>query len=856
MSDSDTQRPGNVLAGSQLYNNRYRVDMLLSVQSTRAVYRGFDLQQNKPVTILEMITLEHLRIQSALQNAHPLVELQHPSISTIQAAFFENNLFFLTFTIPGGQMLTNILKERHDPIPESTAFRWIMQILEMLIFLETQTPDWHFGDLSPESIFITSEDRAQMLGFEIPLGLFEPWEMAADLPTGAVAPEMFENICSAASDVYGVAVTLYYLLTNIEHRSDSSQHIALMRPDLSLKLTKVIEKGYAEDSNERWQDPARFYDELLKTLPKDRSAAAANAADTTVTLADLEEDSPTLVTNKDQMRAAIEAEAAKAALLAQTTTPTTAEPAEFNDETSQEAQTEVPEHQYTPEAKAQQPQEHTGEHIAEAGAAVGDAFLAGDILQREESHTEDAAEPVAEPEADSANDTQPIEAQDSDTVQSVAQDNNIEPESIAETGNENDIPDTDTETPAETESESLQQTDLVEEAEPLNQELHTSEEDDNIALEPEPSAGNAITETTMNTEQTEETAADEESQTVQENSGNDEIPPEEHSSGAGAYIAGGLLGAGAAALAAFALRDKQPAEHGHIINTPQDNSAAQDSGNLEEPDALDAATPEDTQDFAEAPSADADASLQEPVHDENGQMEPEDSDAFTHINQDDEFADEEEEPQNNLPADSEQKNQTNSQEEQPPDEWPQPQQQKQFPAETAVAAAGLSIAALPLTKAAAKPSESLWGKFRALLQGSQTAAISIATISLPKQMVAHRQYHILARVQSQPLDKTRNHPNFLAIEVDAAQDVFYMPAQRVAIRLPSDGGISEGSLMITAQRPTEGHKLDRIIFRITTPDGEVVHTGKNYVAECKIVDDESEVTDNSYVTLTHGLDLM
>ncbi len=886
MSDSDSQRPGNVIAGFQLYNNRYRVDMLLSVQSTRAVYRGYDLLQNKPVTILEMITLDQPRIQSALQNAHPLVELQHPSISTIQAAFFENNLFFLTFSISGGQMLTDILKERHDPIPESTAFRWIMQILEMLIFLETQTPDWHFGDLSPESIFITSEDRAQMLGFEIPLGLFEPWEMAADLPSGSVAPEMFDNICSAASDVYGVAVTLYYMLTNTEHSSDTTQHIAVKRPDLSLKLAKAIEKGYAEDPHERWQDPARFYDELLKTLPKDRTSTPENATESTVTLADLEEDSPTLVTNKEQMRAAIEAEAARAANEAQNTQTKPAEntnASALDEEASHEEQdiplTEHTEHvdesQPSPETEAetQQPPEQNAEHIAEAGAAIGAALFAADALHHDDSHNieEDTVAPQLETEthtADSADNAQTIEEPEisanepeplSDETEADEPETENSSENMLSASNE-----PEPENPEESASEAVYSPPLTDNSalqENTEEQLHP-EDTQNTSPEQDSTADSSESQAGEQTLSSEEAPNEDVSQPIQETASSDETSAEEHTyGGAGAYIAGGIIGAGAAAMAAFALRNQQTKEHGHIINTPPDNSefdesdepstAANVSDFNENTETAVAPNDENQEELAEI----AHASPQETTNTEHNLPEPETHEISSGSSQDDEFADEEE-PQIEPLSDAKPHDDTNAQEEAPENEWQLPQSQPQYSAEKTAAAAGLTIAALPLTKAAAKPHESIWGKFRALLQGSQTAAVSIATISLPKQMVASRQYHILARVQSQPLDKTRNHPNFLAIEVDAAQDVFYMPAQRVAIRLPADGGISEGSLVITAQRPSEGHKPDRVIFRITTPDGEVVHTGKNYVAECKVVDSEEEITDNSYITLTHGLDLM
>nr|MBF6592614.1 protein kinase [Ktedonobacterales bacterium] len=204
---------GHLPQGTVLYQGRFRIDLLLANAPQRAVYRAWDLTRDRAATILELATPSEEQANAALQRAAPLVQLDHPTITPFQVIFVEQNTVFIGMGLPGGQTLDRIMAERNAPIAPAAAVRWIVQAAEALEFLGRELPDWHLGDVSAAALLVTAEDRIQVLGFEMPLGLITPEAIAANLPPGLVAPELRQGQCDARADVYALAATLHLLLT-------------------------------------------------------------------------------------------------------------------------------------------------------------------------------------------------------------------------------------------------------------------------------------------------------------------------------------------------------------------------------------------------------------------------------------------------------------------------------------------------------------------------------------------------------------------------------------------------------------------------------------------------------------------
>lgn len=297
--------------GTVLYQGRFRIDLLLAHAPQRAVYRAWDLTRDRPATILELATSNAQLAGAALDHAAPLVQLEHPELTPFQVVFVEQNTVFIGLALAGGQTIDRIMAERSAPITPVAAVRWITQAAEALDFLARELPNWHLGDVSAAAMLVTAEDRVQLLSFELPLGMITPQDIAANLPVGMVAPELQAGCCDARSDVFGLAATLHLLLTRrvwLNGTSASEEALVEQRPDLARQLIATLARGLADDPAARWPDPATFAQALLAAMPGDRPAGDWWLVGDSP-LNDLEEP-PTLVTPRDQLRAAVAAEAA------------------------------------------------------------------------------------------------------------------------------------------------------------------------------------------------------------------------------------------------------------------------------------------------------------------------------------------------------------------------------------------------------------------------------------------------------------------------------------------------------------------------------------------------------------------
>lgn len=300
---------GNIPQGTLLYQGRYRIELLLARTPHRAIYRALNLARNRPATIVELAASDEQHVTTALERAAPLVQFDHHTLTSFQVVFVEDDTVYIGLAFAGGQTIEHIMLDRTVPIQAGAAVRWISQAAEMLEYFDQALPDWHLGDLSQGALFVTSEDHVQLLGFEIPLGLLTPAQVAGELPVGATAPEMRQGQCDARSDVYGLAATLHLLLTaQAWTGGDPAANTALdnAQPELPRPLVTVIRRALRVDPAERWADVPAFHGALLAAMAT-RETSAPQADEWWLPTAEqpLPDEPNTLITDRRELQNAI-----------------------------------------------------------------------------------------------------------------------------------------------------------------------------------------------------------------------------------------------------------------------------------------------------------------------------------------------------------------------------------------------------------------------------------------------------------------------------------------------------------------------------------------------------------------------
>lgn len=797
---------GQLAPGKVLYQGRFRIDLVLAIAPAHALYRAWDLIQQRAVTLIECSSPGYTQATKALERAAPLLEYEHPIISPIQVIFVEHATLFFVLAIGGGQTITQIMDGRSAPIVPAAAIRWIVQAADGVLFLTSHLPEWVMGDLSASSMLVTAEDRVVLLGFGIALGLVHPAAVAGALPQGAVAPELLHGYPTSLSDVYSLAATLHLLLTRRYWRPDDltiTESLAELRPDLPRSLVQAIMCGLADEPAERWPDVSAFREAIVNSLPGERAMSGAWAS--SLPIEPIDEESPTLVATREHLRAALAAEAVYHA------TQAGLAPGDviLDDELT---------------STAPRPVVHV--------PTDGDDVNAPPTSPREESATAEPG-PPAQPESAPT----PLAA-----IAPYLAPMEIEP-SASQPGQ------------APGEEWSLSFSDV----EPLLAAPEPEPTPSAIPLPPpifdEPP--HALSWGAFAPPAPPEIGAP---PPVVEAPATTVSPPAEDRQA----IPWWEVGAAAAGTAAIGFRtvhhgepvaedpppasppmpptqapeERAPAPHPAEIAPEQVNVGGTLADLFAEPGPANPLPPDPTTWEPQAPKSVADATTGDTRASDAWDERPYDLPVYPLL------VPTPAEPASALPPLPAEPPATIDRPT-PPAAPPQP------------IVAHISDGPIKSTRTPSRPLGVIVSRLRDMLHApSQAPAKATGTIVLPRQMFPRHVYSILVRIQRWAQnEQARLTGDALAIvEIECATDAFYLPVKKLALQLPAEGTLSEGTLTITALRPSSHGSPDRLIFTFRTGYGKMLHEDP-FVADVTILSTDHPTSGQPMLTLVHLLDL-
>ncbi len=273
--------------GALLQHGKYQVDEVLAVKGSSATYRATQCDLNQAVVIKTVVpeyVATDIGIGRFLSEARRLAELQHPHIVRVGDCFLEHSRLFLVTTFLPGQNLARKIAQGPVAVPE--ALRYIRQIAQAITLMHRN--GLLHRDIKPSNIMV-SEDRhsATLTDFNIarailttPIGQLAS-QMSDSMPIGAefIAPELAlsPRLWTAAADIYGLAATLYALVTckmpiawkqggRGQGNAPQEEQILSLMP----KLAQAISAGMATEMSDR---PSNVSD-WLALLPENDSPAA------------------------------------------------------------------------------------------------------------------------------------------------------------------------------------------------------------------------------------------------------------------------------------------------------------------------------------------------------------------------------------------------------------------------------------------------------------------------------------------------------------------------------------------------------------------------------------------------------
>jgi serine/threonine protein kinase len=253
------------LVGAVLQGGKYQIEQALGEGGFGVTYRAVRLPINQVVVIKTVNAVNWADLdpdeqqQQFQQEARRLAQCQHPNIVTVTDFFIEQGLPYLVMDYIPGKPLSDIAVPGR-PLPEATALYYSQQIGDALQVVHRQ--GLLHRDVKPQNIMIHDLTGEAIL---IDFGIARELQSGRTQTHTSIVSDGYAPIeqylpkarRSEATDVYGLAATLYTLVTGeIPVASVLRSHQPLISPrqivpHLSLRTEQAILQGMAMELADR-----------------------------------------------------------------------------------------------------------------------------------------------------------------------------------------------------------------------------------------------------------------------------------------------------------------------------------------------------------------------------------------------------------------------------------------------------------------------------------------------------------------------------------------------------------------------------------------------------------------------------
>ena len=261
----DASNAHSLAPGSQLQNDRYVINNILGQGGMGSVALATDTRLADKLVVIKELIAEHADLTEEVRNftreVQTLAHLDYPLIPSVTDHFQEGSRYFMVQEYVEGENLEALLERTKRPMEEQDALRYATEVLDILDYLEQQTPPIVHLDIKPANIIIGAKDqRAHLVDFGIarayaPANARRLQTTALGTP-GYAPPEQYQGKAEPRSDLYALAATLHHLLTNrdpTEYPLFQFPPARTLNPLLSLAIEAVLSRALQLDRNQRYQ---------------------------------------------------------------------------------------------------------------------------------------------------------------------------------------------------------------------------------------------------------------------------------------------------------------------------------------------------------------------------------------------------------------------------------------------------------------------------------------------------------------------------------------------------------------------------------------------------------------------------
>ncbi len=210
--------------------------------------------------------------------ARALAKMKHPGVVSVTAIFEENGTAYYVMDYIEGCSLGELVGN-NEPLPEDRAVDYICQVADALSYVHSQNR-LHL-DIKPGNIMLSLEESPILIDFGVSKQYDDENGVSPStlvgLTPGYAPPEQMScelKLFSAASDIYSLGATLYYLLTGTAPVNAAKRGAGIeldpLPANISQPVRVAIEKAMSLKISDRPQSADEFVSLLSAKLVENR----------------------------------------------------------------------------------------------------------------------------------------------------------------------------------------------------------------------------------------------------------------------------------------------------------------------------------------------------------------------------------------------------------------------------------------------------------------------------------------------------------------------------------------------------------------------------------------------------------
>lgn len=252
-----------------ILQERYQIISTLGQGGMGAVYQAKDLSLDTEVAIKVNFRRSEGSTTQFMREAQLLAKLRHPNLPRVIQYFVDQGNEFLVMDYIPGEDLKEMVRN-HGAQPVDKVLDWARQLGNALSYLHSQDPPIFHRDIKPENIKITPEGQAILVDFGIAKAAYSHQQTqlgARGYTPGYAPPEQYGGGRTGAyTDQYGLAATLYFLLTGKKPldsvqrvvEKQQLQTVVTYNQTIPLYVSNAIDRGMALNPADRFDSIKTF----------------------------------------------------------------------------------------------------------------------------------------------------------------------------------------------------------------------------------------------------------------------------------------------------------------------------------------------------------------------------------------------------------------------------------------------------------------------------------------------------------------------------------------------------------------------------------------------------------------------